>query len=282
MRINDEIFKDNLSDKQFNLLKDFIEGTLGIKMPLSKKIMIESRIRKRLRTLEIDHFSEYLDYVFNNPEGSQEVNNLIDVVTTNKTEFFREKDHFIYLQNKSLPYLINSGGRFLKVWSAACSSGEEVYSIGITLAEFIQSSNKYVDFSILGTDISTEMLNKAYNAIYTIDSVRFIPKELLYKYFLKSKDLSKKIVRVISQLREKTSFKKLNFMDNHYNVDKFHIIFCRNALIYFDQENQIRIVKNLVEHLEKKGFLFLGHSESIINEKMGLKRLGPSIYQNMV
>ncbi|MCX8083514.1 MAG: protein-glutamate O-methyltransferase CheR [Calditerrivibrio sp.] len=276
-----DIYKEQLSPKQFEVLRNFIESHCGIKMPDTKKIMLESRIRKRLRALGISSFREYLDYVFNSKEGEDEVINLIDVVTTNKTEFFRENDHFVFLQEKALPYLIEKLGRIslLKVWSAACSSGEEPYTILITLSEFCEKNDMILDFQVLGTDISTAVLKKAKEAVYPMQSVSTIPLTLLKKYFLRSKDPSKQLVKVIKPLREKLILKRLNFMDKIYDIEgKFHIIFCRNALIYFSKTDQHEIVRKLTNYLIDGGFLFLGHSETIQDGSLPLKRVGPSTY----
>lgn len=276
-----EIYKDTLSPKQFELLRNFIESHCGIKMPDTKKVMLESRIRKRLRALNISSFKDYLDYVFNTKEGEDEVINLIDVVTTNKTEFFRENDHFVFLQQKAIPYLAEKFGRInkLKVWSAACSSGEEPYTILIVLSETCPQYPEILDFEVLGTDISTAVLRKAREAVYPMHTVMNIPKHILKKYFLKSKDPSKQLVKVVRPLREKLELKRLNFMDKVYDVnEKFHIIFCRNALIYFSKEDQLEIVRKLTNHLLDNGFLFLGHSETVHENSLPLKRIGPSIY----
>lgn len=276
-----DIYTDHLSEKQFNLIRDFVEGIVGIKMPSTKKIMIESRIRKRLKTLNIGSFSEYLDYVFKSQEDSQEAENLIDVITTNKTEFFREFDHFLFLKKSILPELVKSGNKIIRIWSAACSSGEEVYSIAITISEFIESQTQFLDFSILGTDISNEMLNKSLNAIYKTDSIQNIPKNLLQKYFLKSKDPIKDVVRITKRLRDKTTFKRLNFMDTLYHLESFDVIFCRNALIYFDASTQLNIIQKLTNHLHNNGYLLLGHSENIGDNELNLKRIGASIYKKI-
>lgn len=276
-----EIFKERLSDRDFKLLSDFIENHCGIQMPSSKKIMLESRLRKRLRALGLKSFKEYIDFVFKSDEGKYEVVNLIDVVTTNKTEFFRERAHFDFLMREGLPELkplIEDRG-IIKVWSAASSSGEEPYTILITLAEFAEK-NKYIkDFFVLGTDICTQMLERARNAVYPMSTVENIPREILKKYFLKSKDRNLGLVKVVKELRERLYLKRLNLMDEIYDIkESFHIIFCRNVLIYFSKENQRKIVGKLIKHLIPKGYLILGHSETIFDTTLNLKRVGPSIF----
>ncbi|MCS7215512.1 MAG: hypothetical protein NZ826_05085 [Thermodesulfovibrio sp.] len=278
---NVDFFKETLSEKDFKILSSFIEKECGIQMPPSKKILLESRLRKRLRALGFNNFKDYINFVFNSNDGRYEIVNLIDVVTTNKTEFFREKAHFDFLLKEGLPNLlplIEDKG-IIKVWSAACSSGEEPYSILITLSEFAEVNKEIRDFYVLGTDICTRMLEKAREAIYPMSSVENIPFEILKKYFLKSKDKSLGLVKVIRELREKLHLKRLNLMDEVYDIkDSFHIVFCRNVLIYFSKENQIKIIKKLIRHLITKGYLILGHSETVLDSSLALKRVGPSIF----
>jgi chemotaxis protein methyltransferase CheR len=279
-----DIYKDTLTNKQFELLKNFIESYCGIKMPESKKLLLESRIRKRLKALNFSSFKEYLDYVFNSSDGKNEIVNLINVVTTNKTDFFRENDHFDFLKEKAIPYFINRYGaiKTFKAWSAACSSGEEPYSILITLSEAKQQHPQLSDFYVLGTDISTAMLEKAAKAIYPYASIEQIPQHILKKYFLKSKDHSRKFVRIVKDLREKLVLKRQNFKDERYDIDEqFHVIFCRNALIYFEKNDQTEIIRKLSRHLLTGGFLFLGHSESIQDKSLPFEKVWNTIYRKV-
>ncbi len=272
-----KIFSAQLSDPEFEKLSKFIFSNYGIKMPPEKKIMLQSRLQKRLRMLQIDSFKEYVDYVFSK-EGAVEIIHMIDVVSTNKTDFYREIAHFEYLQSTVLPEFVTKN-RFMKLWSAGCSSGPEVYTLAIVLSEFAQS-NPGFDFSILGTDISTQMLKKASAAIYPEDMVNMMSIDLKRKYLLKSKDKEKKLVRVNKTLRSKAKFQRLNFMDTTYSSvnEKFDVIFCRNVLIYFDRETQENVINKLCTHIPVGGFFFLGHSESITNIDVPLKQLRPTIY----
>lgn len=273
------IFAAQLSDSEFAKLSKFIYTQYGIKMPPEKRIMLQSRLQKRLRALKIYSFKEYIDFVFGK-NGTNEIIHMMDVVSTNKTDFYREPAHFDFLREKLLPQLYNEK-KSIKLWSAGCSSGPEVYTLAIELSEFADKHPGF-DFSILGTDISTMMLKKAYAAIYPEDMVQVIPIEYKKKYLLKSKDKSKKIVRINQNLRRKAKYQRLNFMDDNYAVNEhFDIIFCRNVLIYFDRETQEKVINKLCRHLRTGGYFFLGHSESITNIKVPLKQLKPTVYSRI-
>ena len=280
IQLLNEIFKAKLSDDEFKKLSEFIYIEYGIRMPPVKKIMLQSRLQKRLRDLSITSFKEYVNYVFSKEGQDNEVIHMIDVVSTNKTDFFREPIHFEFLANNIVPGFIDSslGRRPMKIWSAGCSSGEEPYTIAIILSECKEKYHTF-DFSIFGTDISTRILNSAHDAIYKENRVDEIPLTYKRKYFLKSKDRTNPTVRIISELRNKTSFASLNFMDNSYKInDNFDVIFCRNVLIYFDREAQEKVINKLCTKLQPGGYFFLGHSESITSMKVPLKQIKPTIF----
>ena len=271
-----------LGDTEFNKLSSFINTNYGIKLPPAKKVMLEGRLQKRLKATRLHSFSDYLDYVFSE-EGKSEIIHMIDQVSTNKTDFFREPAHFDFLNNHILPeHQKYSSRNPIKIWSSAASSGEEIYTIGFSIEEFNDNNNNRLDYSILGTDISVEILKKAVSAIYSEERIVNIPLELKRKYFLKSKDQLKKTVRVISQLRQKSKFQRLNLMDNSYNVpDNFDVIFCRNVLIYFDKKTQEDVVRKQCMKLRKDGYFLLGHSESIMGLDLPLKQIQPTIYKKI-
>ncbi|MCK5209842.1 MAG: chemotaxis protein CheR, partial [Cyclobacteriaceae bacterium] len=254
----------------------------GIKMPPVKRIMLQSRLHKRLRFLNMADFGEYIDYLFSAEGRKNEVTEMMNVVSTNKTDFFREPAHFEFMENHVLPkFEIERPTRQIKIWSAGCSSGEEVYTICITLEEYMRLK-KDLSYHVFGTDISTDVLRKAKSAIYSNDRTAGISHEHKKRYFLISKDRSTNLVKVIPKLRNKVSFSRLNFMDKHYNVDSgFDIIFCRNVLIYFDRETQEKVINRLCQKLDIGGYLFLGHSESITGLNVPLKQLQPTVYQKI-
>lgn len=275
----------SLSDKQFDKLSMFIHDECGIKIPPTKKTMLEVRLRKRLRTLGMPNFEEYVKFLFSDTGMSDEIVHMIDVVTTNKTDFFREPKQFPFLADVALPDLIKSykigNGRKFKIWSAGCSTGEEPYTLAIVLSEFAASTDiKSFDYSILATDISTEVLKKAAMAVYDMERAEPIPFELKKKYLLRSKDPHKKIVRIIPELRRKVEFARVNFMDYNLGLkEKVDVIFCRNVIIYFDKETQEQIIRKLIDNLVPGGYLFLGHSETLFSMNLPLMQLAPSIYK---
>lgn len=275
-----EIYQAKLSDKEFDKLSNFIYTQYGIKMPPVKKTMLQSRLQKRLKALEISCFSDYIDFVFDKKGQSDEIIHMMDVVSTNKTDFFREPVHFEFMTNHLIPSLLPDkySRKLLKIWSAGCSSGEEPYTIAITMEELKQKFPG-LDYAITGTDISSRMLQAAVNAIYKEQRAEMIPLSLKKKYFLKSKNRENPTVRVIPQLRKKMAFQRLNFMDSSYAVnDTFDIIFCRNVLIYFDRETQEKVINKLCTKLKPGGIFFLGHSESITNLDVPLKQIRPTIF----
>lgn len=271
-----------LPDPLFRRLSSFIYTYYGIKLPPAKKPLLESRLQKRLRALGMYSFQEYCDLVLSSNGKHPEVVNMIDVVSTNKTDFFREPAHFDFMQKVALPYLVqrNRGAQPLKIWSAGCSSGEEVYTISMVMNEYASSIGKIIDYSVLRTDISTLILEKAEQAIYSDDKIQHIPLETKRKYFLKSKDPLKKEVRIVSELRKRAAFKRLNFMDNEYDVNNdFDIVFCRNVLIYFDRATQERVIGNLCKKMKSGSYFFLGHSESITEMSLPLQQIRPTVFQ---
>lgn len=273
-------FEAKLTNEEFNKLSSFITQEFGIKMPSVKKVMLQSRLQKRLRDLGMDNFKEYIAFLFSKKGMSEELVHMIDVVTTNKTDFFRESNHFDYLSLHLLPDFVrkNSSMRPLKIWSAGCSSGEEPYTMCIVLSEFAEQCPGF-DYSVLATDISTRVLEKAVTAIYPEDRIDVVPMMLKRKYFLRSKDHNLHTVRVVPELRKRVSFTRLNFMDSSYSIpDLFDVIFCRNVLIYFDREDQERIINKLCTKLRTGGYFFLGHSESIMNIDVPLQQIRPTIF----
>lgn len=274
-----EFYRVQLSDEEFNKLSSFIYKESGIRLPPVKKVMLQCRLQKRLRELNLHTFKEYCDHLFSKEGVDGEIIHMLDVVSTNKTDFFREPTHFDFLTEKILPDFIqiNKGKQF-KVWSAGCSSGEEPYTIAIVLSEFAEKHPGF-DFSIWATDISTRILQTAMNAVYKEERVEIVPIGMKKKYMLKSKDRANPTVKMGPNLRNKVHFGRLNFMDDHYAISEtFDVVFCRNVLIYFDRETQEQVINKLCTKLKPEGYLILGHSESILNMKLPLKQVKPTVY----
>ena len=274
-----KLFHAELTQSDFNRLSQFIMSEYGIKMPPEKKIMLQSRLQKRLRVLGMNNFKDYINYLFSPGGMSEEVIHMMDVVSTNKTDFFRESSHFDYMLSDALPVLSQSMNiKYLKIWSAGCSSGEEPYTLAVTLSEF-KERNPGIDFSIFASDISTRMLNVGLNAIYHEDKIKDIPLSLKKKYFLRSKNHDEKKVRVISPLRNKVEFSRINLLDlTPSRAPQFHVIFCRNVLIYFNRPTQFKILSSLCSNIIEGGYLFLGHSESITGLDLPVKSIIPTVF----
>jgi len=205
--------------------------------------------------------------------------NMIDAVTTNKTDFFRESDHFDFLQSRILPKLVEAyNGQPLKFWSAGCSSGEEPYTLAMVLEDYRTRSAR-MDYRIIATDISTRVLEAASRAIYDLEKATPIPMEFKKRYLFKSKDPEREEVRIRPELRAKVDFTRVNFMDDSYPVPTgFDVVFCRNVIIYFDRKTQERILGHLCVHLRPKGWLLIGHSETLTGMDLPLRSIAPTIY----
>ncbi len=273
-----------MSAREFDRLSEFIQAQYGIKMPASKKSMLEARLQKRLKTLGISCFREYCRYLFNDPDGKAELIHMIDAVTTNKTDFFREPTHFTYLVNTALPQLLrdNENSHRCTVWSAGCSSGEEPYTLGMVLSEFASHQPGF-HFSIIATDISSKILEKARLGIYEQDLIADVPSSFKLKYFMRSKDRIKGLVRIVPTLRSLIRFERLNLMDECYAFSEpVDIIFCRNVIIYFDRETQYKLLDRFCRCLRTGGYLFLGHSESVHGFDLPLARMAATVFRKSV
>jgi chemotaxis protein methyltransferase CheR len=268
-----------LGDREFERLGSFIMSQYGIKMPPFKKTFLQSRLQKRLRALSIKDFKVYTDFVLSSRGQQEELPSMIDAVSTNKTDFFREPFHFDYLLSQGLAdYNARTGKKSLSVWSAGCSSGEEPYTIAMLLKEY-GHINHYNDFNILATDISNSVLQHASVGIYGNEIITPIPADFRKKYLQKGKDTYQHKFRIVSEIRNKVIFQQFNLLGKEYSrIGKFDIIFCRNVLIYFEREVQYRILMQLCHHLSVGGFLFLGHSESITGLNLPLAHIKPTIF----
>jgi len=273
-----------LSDRHFRSIAELVEAEVGIKLPAAKRLMLEGRLLKRLRALRYSDVNEYVEHLFDADHFETELVHLIDCVTTNKTDFFREPSHFAFMKEAAVPEILRRRGRStrpLKIWSAACSTGMEAYTVAIVLDDMVTSGIANFQFSVLGTDISTSVLKLAETGIYTPEMIAPVPADLAKRYFLSPKDPGRDEVRVVPKLRRSTNFMRMNLMDPSYPVDRdVDIIFCRNVLIYFDKPTQRKVVEQLCTHLRPGGFFIVGHSESMIhNESTVLQQVLPTIFQ---
>lgn len=283
MSLKVETFR--ISDREFDLLRNLIKGLTGISLSDQKKSLIISRLSKRLRALGLTSFTGYYSYITEDLEGRQEIDHLINRITTNKTDFYREQHHFEFLEEVLLPqiheYGVESGKRKLRVWSAGCSSGEEPYTIAITLKEFFKDKPSW-DVKILATDLDTEILEKAKKGVYGQQVVAPIPPEYLRTYFKKGVGANDGLFLVKDILKELIVFRKFNLVTEEISPKQpFDIIFCRNVIIYFDAETKIRVINSLSNALGNNGYLFLGHSESLMGNEGRVKLIGNSMYHRV-
>ena len=272
---------ETISNADFGRLRRLIYDESGINLSADKKTMLELRIKRRLRSLNLSSYSQYCDYLFAHQNQKEEIVHLIDVVTTNKTDFFREPGHFELLVQKVIPDLAahNENGRQLLIWSAACSTGEEPFTLAMVLNEYALTQPGF-RFRVLATDISTTVLAKARVGVYSHDVVRPVLPDLRRKYFMHSRDPESRVVRVVPELRRLVEFRRLNFMDNDFGLtEKADIIFCRNALIYFDRPTQEKILQKLTRHLVPGGYTFVGHAETLHDMDVPLAPVAPALYR---
>jgi chemotaxis protein methyltransferase CheR len=244
--------------------------------------MIQSRLHRRVRDLGLQSLDEYCEHLFSPAGAAAERVHFINAVTTNKTDFFREPQHFRYLTETALPQIERSvrpdpNGR-ISVWSAACSSGEEAYTTAMVLSEYGAGRPRF-DFRILATDISTKVLQMAQDGIYSKEQIAPVPPLLRNKYVRYGKG-DRSLTRIAPALRRTVSFHQLNLMDADYCVrDMFDIIFCRNVLIYFERPTQEAVINKLCRNLKPGGYLFVGHSESLSGFDLPVVSSGPSCFR---
>jgi chemotaxis protein methyltransferase CheR len=273
---------DHLSSRDFSRLAQFIQDYAGIKMPPTKKTMVEGRLRKRAAANGFATLTDYCRHLFDNDGMDTESIHLIDAVTTNKTEFFRESDHFRFLAETAVPELLaRRRRREFKVWSAASSTGAEPYTLAMVLAD-LQLKYGNFSFSVVATDISTRVLEVAVQAIYAEQMITPVPMEMRKRYLLRSKDKAQALVRISPELRRHVQFGRLNLMDTSYPLDRdMDVIFCRNILIYFDKPTQQGVLERLCDHLRPGGYLFLGHSESLAGHGLPLKPTATTVFRRV-
>ena len=273
-----------MSDGQFQLLSELIYSLCGINLVPGKKMMLIARLYRRLRELNINNFDEYYNFLLT-PEGrTKEIINLINSVSTNKTQFFREPDQFDFLTAKVMPEFIAKGyavkNRVLNVWSAGCSTGEEPYTLAIVLSEFCEKNKFECSFNIIATDISTKVLEIAERGVYNQDVLTPVSKDLLNKYFYQLDNSDKDEYCIVPELKKHVIIKHLNLIDSEFKLGAaMDIIFCRNVIIYFDKQTQIRLFQRFYSSLNDLGYLFIGSSESLHNINNEFTFLVPAVYK---
>ena len=279
-----ELFSQRLSDRDLRRITQLVEETAGIHLPEHKRSMVELRTARRARAAGIADLAGYCDIVFSEA-GEQERFRLIDALTTNKTEFFREADHFAQLIDVVVPEVVRGrlaeahGATPLRAWSAGCSSGEEPYTLAIVLARYALL-HPPLDFSVLGTDICSRTLEKAVTAVYGEEDITRVPPEYRNTAFLRNRNHDLRLVRVAPEIRQHVEFSRHNLLSDVPPVpEKFDVIFCRNVIIYFERHTQIKVLENLARALAPGGYLFVGHSEALHGMPLPLEHVGPTLYR---
>jgi chemotaxis protein methyltransferase CheR len=271
---------DKLSDRSYERLAGLIHSQIGIRMPDTKRMMVEGRLRKRVRVLGMPGVEAYCRHLFEENGLDAELVHVIDAITTNKTDFFREPEHFKFLRETALPQFLadRRGGKpLIKLWSSACSNGAEPYTIAMVMAKAATAVPKY-DYAILGTDICTEVLDHAERAVYSEEMIAGVPPDM-QDYVMRSRNPARKEYRIVPELRRLVSYQRLNLMDAAYRIDRdVDAIFCRNVLIYFDKPTQQAVLERLRSHLRPGGYLFLGHSESMAGTSLRMKQVAPTVF----
>lgn len=266
------------SEKDFKYIRDLISDRTGIVLAEHKVDMVYGRLSRRLRELRLNSFNEYLSSL---ESSEQELIHFVNALTTNLTAFFREKHHFEFMTSELLPALIkNKTNKRLRIWSAGCSSGEEPYTIAMTVRSLIPD-NRGWDAKVLATDLDSNMVRKARDGVYTEERVNGLTKDQMKKWVSKGRGDNSSMVKMSDDLRDMITFKQLNLMHEWPMKGPFDIIFCRNVLIYFNKETQAMLFDRYADMLAPNGYLFIGHSESMYKICDRFKLLGKTIYKKL-
>jgi chemotaxis protein methyltransferase CheR len=265
-----------ITTDEFQRFRTLIYDKSGISLSDQKRTLVASRLSKRLGELGLTTFSEYYEQVTNDP-SRDEFTHMLDLISTNKTDFFREPKHFDFLREQILPELVRE--KRMRIWSSACSTGEEPYTIAMTLYEGVSDPAQW-NFKILASDLSTRVLAKAAAGTYDAERVRDVPPELVRRHFLRGRGQSKGLLKVKPHLSTMIQFRRLNLMDEKFPIKApLDLIFCRNVMIYFDRPTQEQLVNKFYRYLKPGGYLFIGHSESLQWVTHPFKAVAPTIYR---
>mgnify|MGYP000848147820 FL=1 len=267
----------NITDDEFRRFSVFVKSNYGINLMEKKRALVKSRLYNMLLQYGFTSFTEYFDFVRSDKTGNS-LNTLISKITTNHTFFMRESEHFKYFRNNVLPYLkMSVRTKDLGIWSAGCSSGEEPYTLAMIIDEFFSDEKMWWDTEILATDISSKVLDTARQGIYSSESIADIPNRWKINYFKKHDDDTFEIDK---RIKKEVIFRKFNLMEEIFPFKrKFHVIFCRNVMIYFDNHTKNKLVNKFYDFTECGGYLFIGHSESINRDETAYKYIMPAVYR---
>jgi chemotaxis protein methyltransferase CheR len=265
-----------ISDQEFNRLAVYIKANFGIHLSREKKILVMGRLARVLQALNFDNFNDYMNYVQADRSG-QAAKTLVNQITTNHTFFMREADHFDFFKDKVLPALIPElKDKDLRVWSAGCSTGEEAYTLAMLIDEYLGNARLGWDTRLLATDISEKALTHAARGVYPSESVATLPQRWRTAYFV---PYGIGYVAVTDRIKQEVVFRRFNLMDPFPFRKSFHVIFCRNVMIYFDEQTRRNLIRKFYDCLEPGGYLFIGHSETINRLDTPFKYIKPAIYR---
>ncbi len=271
-----------ITDQEFKLFRSFIYENFGINLTDAKRALLMNRLQKILKRKNLSSFKEYYELVRNDKTLTQ-LSELVDAVSTNHTFFFRERAHFDFMVEKALPEIVpqleKRGKKDLRIWCAASSTGEEPYVMGMLVMEYLGANYRHWSAGVLATDISNDALSAAINGVYSYERISQVPQKLQAVYFEK---LGPDKFRVKEKLRKEVLFRRFNLMNEVFPFKKpFHIIFCRNVMIYFDQKTRERLVNRLFDFTASGGYLFIGNAETLGRGESPYRYIAPSIYQRV-
>lgn len=265
-----------ITAEEFQQFRTMIYDESGISLSEQKHALLASRLSKRLRDLDLATFSEYYAKVMED-QTREEFTRMLDLISTNKTDFFREPKHFDFLREQILPELDSI--KRIRIWSSACSTGEEPYTIAMTLYEAVQNPERW-DFKVLASDLSTRVLAKAASGLYDVARFSAVPPDVMKRHFLRGRGDQTGVYKVKPHLADAITFRRINLMDDHFPIKNLlDLIFCRNVMIYFDRPTQETLVNKFHRYLKPGGYLFIGHSESLQWVTHPFKAIAPTIYK---
>lgn len=266
-----------ITEKEFKQLADFIKFNYGIQLKQEKIALVTGRLHNVLQQGGFKNFTDYYNHLISDKSG-EAVITLVDKITTNHTFFMREADHFYFFKDKVLPHLAAKvKDKDLRIWCSACSSGEEAYTLAMILDEYFGKEKMWWDTKVLATDISEKVLDIAKKGVYSNEKIAPLPVTWKTNYFKKI-DVENSVV--VDRIKNEVIYRKFNLMDNIFPFrKKFHIVFCRNVMIYFDNDTKTKLVRKIYDQMEYGGYLFIGHSESLNRENSNFKYVIPSVYR---
>ena len=268
-----------ISNKEFEMFSDYIRENYGIYLKEEKKTLVINRLYNEFVNSNCKTLKQYLEYILSDKSG-EALNILINKITTNYTFFMREAEHFYFFRDKVLPYLLSTvKDKDLRIWSAGCSTGQEPYTIAMIIDDYLKEDKKLWDTKILATDISSKVLNEAMEGIYSKDQIKLLPSQWRLSYF---KRIDNENYMIVDNIKKEVIFRKFNLMNKVFPFrKKFHVIFCRNVMIYFDSKTRTELINKFYDILEYGGYLFIGLTESIQRNESKFQYVMPSVYRKI-